>query len=166
MEVWKDIPSYEGLYQVSNLGNIKSNHKTLKLNIGRKPHSSRHIYTVCLFKDGKKKTLPVHRLVASAFLGKSKLTINHINGNPMDNRVENLEYCTLLENIKQAHSKGLCDYKNKPIKIHDKTKGKTLLFKSQKEATTILNLPIGFFSKRISRGVYENELYKWKPIIG
>lgn len=105
-EIWKDIPGFEGVYQVSNLGNIKS------LNYARRglPHRIAQVYTkdkylkVDLHKKGLKKTVPVHRLVCDAFVPyiPGKTEINHINGNKEDNRASNLEWVTHLENVRHA----------------------------------------------------------------
>lgn len=98
-EVWKDIEGYEGLYQVSNLGRIRSlgygNTKIMK----PVPTSQRY-RQVGLYKDGKRKFYLVHRLVAMAFLDNPKKlsTVNHIDGNRSNNVVSNLEWCTIAEN--------------------------------------------------------------------
>lgn len=104
MEVWKDVVGYEGLYEVSNLGRVKS-----KYNKQRATHRAEHILSqsnnrgykhVALCKDGKMKSFSVHRLVAFAFLIKpeGKDFIDHINTIKDDNRVENLRWCSELEN--------------------------------------------------------------------
>ena len=105
-EIWKDIPEYEGLYQVSNLGNIKSlekskgwckiKEKTLKLRIDKDGY-----YRVILSKNSKPKMFLVHRLVAQAFIPNPNNLpeINHKNEIKTDNRVENLEWCTQLYNL-------------------------------------------------------------------
>lgn len=103
-EVWKDIKGYEGLYQVSSLGNIKSldyNHtkKEKQLNLILQQDG---YYAVNLMKNGKRKRLRVNRLVASTFLGDSDLVVNHKNGNKLDNRLENLEWCSCKENTIHA----------------------------------------------------------------
>lgn len=106
-EIWKDIPGFEKLYQISNLGNVKS----LNYARSRTSHNIKPVYTkdkylkVDLHKHGYKKTVPVHRLVCEAFVPNmsEKKEVNHINGNKEDNRSMNLEWVTHLENVQ--HSK-------------------------------------------------------------
>ena len=100
-EIFKDVPNYEGLYQVSNLGNVKSlNYKRTKKEKLLKPEiMNRGYFRVQL----KGKRFFVHQLVAMAFLGHKPsgydFVINHINFNRLDNRLENLEIVTQRENI-------------------------------------------------------------------
>jgi hypothetical protein len=116
MEIWKDIPGYEGYYQVSNIGNVKSlarkrhnilgstKERILKLNF-----DSSGYRTVKLYKDGIKKTQKVHRLVIISF--KDNPTnlpeVNHIDGIKVNNTVENLEWCSRLQNMQHATKSGL-----------------------------------------------------------
>lgn len=124
-EIWKDIKGYEGQYQVSNLGNVRSiNYKCTgetkllslnKINTG---------YLTChLRKNGNQKQLLVHRLVADMFLDNKYLLpeVNHKNENKNDNRVENLEWCS---------SKYNCNYgnHNNNIKNALKNNGITKIF--------------------------------------
>ena len=99
-EIWKDIIDYEGLYQVSNLGRVKSLHhnkeKILKNRLGANGY-----YSVALNKNGKIKYLGVHRLVAIAFVDgyKEELVVNHIDENPLNNIYTNLEWTSHKENV-------------------------------------------------------------------
>ena len=94
--IWKDVVGYEGLYQVSNMGEVRG----LKRGKVLKPGHGKYLFVV-LCKDGIRHEISVHRLVATAFCenpyGKSE--VNHINETPWDNRAENLEWCTRLENL-------------------------------------------------------------------
>jgi len=98
MEEWKDIKGYEGLYQVSNLGRIKS--LLFGRELIRKPCIDGWGYAmVGLYKKGVKMRMrKIHRIVMSEFVGDSILDVNHKNGIKTDNRLENLEYCTQSEN--------------------------------------------------------------------
>ena len=100
-EIWENVKDYEGLYQVSNLGNVK-NIRTNKI-LKQSPHHRGHL-RVGLSKNGKTKMYRVHRLVADAFIPNTNNypVVNHINGNMKDNRVENLEWCTQKYNCLQA----------------------------------------------------------------
>lgn len=91
-EIWKDIKGYEGLYQVSSLGRVKSKRKILKAINGE-------YLKVGLSKNGIQKTLYVHRLVAETFLGENKLQVNHKDEDKHNNNIENLEFVTHKENM-------------------------------------------------------------------
>lgn len=113
-EVWKDIKGYEGLYQVSNLGRVKrlnywngfeykNGEKILKpTNQKNTPGYYRSKVKLCNGKD--KRDFKVHRLVATAFIPNPNNypIINHIDGNPLNNRVDNLEWCTQKHNMQEA----------------------------------------------------------------
>lgn len=114
-EVWKDIPGYEGLYQVSNLGRVKSisfrNNQIVKQRdkILTQTKINSGYLTVGFHKDGKQKHCLVHRLVAQAFIQnpENKETVNHINGDKHDNRAINLEWNTPKENTGHSIKTGL-----------------------------------------------------------
>lgn len=109
-EIWKPIIGFENLYEVSNLGNVRSIERIVIDKIGRKlvfhsvvlvPRKTNKEYlTVNLSKNGKFKNYSVHRLVAEAFIpnDENKPCIDHINGNRQDNSVSNLQWCTHKEN--------------------------------------------------------------------
>lgn len=113
MEIWKDIEGYEGLYQVSNEGNVRSlNYRNTGVvkNLTPKNHNRGYLHVV-LTKDKSNKSFLMHRLVASAFIPRSDkdMTINHIDENRLNNEVENLEWCSLKDNIQEFvnnHPKG------------------------------------------------------------
>ena len=112
-ELWKPVAGFEDRYQVSNLGNVRSiqtNHgkyqeKLLKQN---RTSTSDYAYVKLTVKD-KTTQHSVHRLVAKAFIPnpENKPTVNHIDGNKLNNNACNLEWNTYSENLKHAHSTGL-----------------------------------------------------------
>lgn len=117
MEVWKDVVGYEGLYQVSNYGKIRSVDRLVAHNNGGEQFikgKNKKIQIrdkdgygqVNLYKDGKYKTLKVHRIVAEAFLGKcdENLQINHKDWDRKNNKIENLEWCTAKYNVEHRRS--------------------------------------------------------------
>ena len=105
-EEWRDVVGYEGLYMVSNIGNVKSLKRTAKSKNGsirtvseklRKIDKNKSGYLmVILNKEGKRKGMKIHRLVADAFIKNpyNLPQVNHRNEIKSDNRVENLEWCT------------------------------------------------------------------------
>ena len=93
-EIWKNIEGYEGKYQVSNLGRVKSMIGQEKV-LHPKKHRNGHLQ-IGLHKDKKRKTMYIHRLVAQAFIPKpdNLPCVNHKDENPNNNNVDNLEWCT------------------------------------------------------------------------
>ena len=118
-EIWKDIKGYEGLYQVSNLGNVKSlpkirntgllNAKSYKTKEKILKTGGKRYEIVVLYKNKKPKTFPIHKLVAEYFLENPNnyYCVNHKDGNKLNNNIENLEWCTISENTKHAYDLGL-----------------------------------------------------------
>lgn len=104
-EIWKDIDGYDGLYQVSNLGHVKSFRRGRERILKASPNSNGYP-KVSL---GKCNNTFVHRLVATAFVPNpdDKPEVNHINGDKSDNRAVNLEWCTPSENTQHAFTTGL-----------------------------------------------------------
>jgi hypothetical protein len=121
MEVWKDIPGYEGLYQASSEGRIRTAEGKTTKNArypvrrwksrilkgrGDNPKTGRRVN---LWKDGVRKDFLVARLVAMTFLGNPEegFTVNHIDGNRFNNSVDNLEWLSLGDNIRHGFETGL-----------------------------------------------------------
>jgi hypothetical protein len=118
MEIWKPIPNYEGLYEVSNLGSVKSlrNDKFKKEKILKQGVNGRGYFHVRLYINGISKTRKTHQLVAESFLnhkpdGTQKLVVDHINDNPKDNRLVNLQVVTGRFNCKKTQGKYSSKYK-------------------------------------------------------
>lgn len=166
VEVWKPIPGYEGIYEASNLGKIRSafgkttvdkngvkkvwEQRELKPKVGKRK-SGKKDKRVSLWKNGEESTQLVARLVAMAFLDipYDKLTVNHINGNTMDNRIENLEWVTLAENIQHGFATGLYKSSQKAVVLEDKD-GNQMRFESMADASKYLGRSHSYVSEVIS----------------
>ena len=153
MEFWKDIEGYEGLYQVSNLGRVRSLDRVVQRNTFcgqiqqrrkgrilktiRKPEG----YVFCsLSRDNTPETKTIHRLVAEAFIPNPNNypCVNHRNEDKTDNRVENLEWCTVQYNTNYGTRKQR-QVANNPLCKRIKVDG--VLFRSISEAERFLNCP-------------------------
>jgi NUMOD4 motif/HNH endonuclease len=113
IELWKPIAGYEGQYEVSSCGRVKSLRRNRILKTTKGNTSTARYYQVSLSVNGSLKAFMVHRLVAAAFIGPRptpKHQINHISGNRFNNRASNLEYCTCSENRKHSFRIGLCSH--------------------------------------------------------
>ena len=118
-KIWKDIPGYEGLYQVNNLGEVKSlkryvNHSVVGLKRVvnekiKKPVMADRYLQIKLHRDGVGKHFLLHRIVANAFVPNpnGKQQVNHKDGNKLNNKYTNLEWCTSFENMLHAVDTGL-----------------------------------------------------------
>lgn len=116
-EIWKDIPDYEGIYQVSNYGNVKTLKRTVKSSVGYRvirerllrPHLCAGYKTVALRKNNQARTTLIHILVAKCFIANpdNKRTVNHKDGIKTNSHVDNLEWATHSENNAHAYRTGL-----------------------------------------------------------
>lgn len=182
-EIWKDIPRYEG-YQASNLGRIRTYNKTTYTEkhgvrhwknriLKFKPFTSPNQrskqgmgYRVSLWKNGKEKTLLVARLVATTFLEdliETNMTINHKNGNRLDNRVENLEWLSRSDNIKYGFENG--QYKQHETILFNDTEYHK--FRSKSLAGVFLNRNHSYISNCIknNRKIYSKDGIEYNVII-
>lgn len=108
---WRDVKGYEGVYQVSNTGEVKrvaymdaKHNKWVANRVLKKFHNQKGYLFVALCKDGQDATKRVHRLVAEAFIPNpdNLEQVNHIDCNKQNNTVENLEWCSLQDNIRHG----------------------------------------------------------------
>lgn len=131
-EIWKTIDGYEGYYEVSNLGNVRSMYReifwnnTTRRQKGRMCNfnkDSKGYIRVGLNKEGKRKYISVHRLVAMSFLNKDETRneVNHIDGKKSNNTLGNLEWVTRSENMKHAVENKLVTHLLKESERNKKT---------------------------------------------
>lgn len=164
MEEWRDIPEYEGLYQASNEGRIRTveGKTTSNSRFKERRWKSRIMKgrgdnyltgkRVSLWKDGKCKEFLVARLVALTFLGASPegYTVNHKDGNRLNNAVNNLEWLSLADNIRHGFQTGLYAASQRKVVLTDAC-GITFEFPSMREASSFLGRSHGYVSDCVSR---------------
>lgn len=158
-EQWKAIKGYEGLYEISNTGKVKSVKRTIKsertgkvqttnekiLTLISSKITERHknpLFHVELWKDNKRTVKMIHRLVAEAFIPnpEGKPQVNHKDGNRYNNTVDNLEWCTSSENNLHAYKTGLTKPKRaKPIIGINVITGEVKEFANAYEASRLIN---------------------------
>lgn len=111
MEHWKSIPEYEGLYEASDLGRIRSLPRATTSGKILKPYVNKHngYCYVTLSKNNVRKQKRVHKLVMISFceIDESRPQINHVDGDKTNNKLDNLKWCTQSENMKHAYENGL-----------------------------------------------------------
>lgn len=170
-EIWKDVKGFEGIYKVSSLGRLMSVerkvflptrgiYRILQSKILRFYESKFGYYCIVLQKEKTLFRARVHRLVAEAFLDKkckSHTTVNHINKNRKDNRLENLEWCSQRENVTHG----------------DKTNNKTSKYTGvrwlKRDSKWRVDIRIDkkliylgtYFNEEEARDVYQKELIKY-----
>lgn len=158
MEIWKKLNNYPG-YEVSNEGRIKSYRQTEKGRILAGKKTQGYI-GIDLRLNGETKQELLHRLVLSTFnpiVGWEKLTVNHINGNKEDNRLENLEWMSLSENV--SHARRVLQSGNGTKKVHIITlKREEYYFDTTTDAAEFCGVTKG----TISRWANKTRSYKGK----
>lgn len=166
MEIWKDIKGYEGLYQISNYGEVRSLDRTVVYCNGKKARykskirkaSNSDYRLIALSKKGNVKVYKISRLVALHFIPKikGKNIVNHKDGNKYNDYVNNLEWCTYSENIIHAIDNNLKPKKNKVSGVfYEKRRGKwaSYLYRNNK------NIFIGRFDN------YEDAVAQRKKVL-
>lgn len=166
-EKWKDVVGFEGLYEVSDHGRIRSSKdKTTKSNLHGIRKWKQRIMSqtvgkdktcrIKLYKDKKQYTFLVHRLVAKAFLENNDAErnhINHIDGNRFNNHLTNLEWCNSFENNNHAFDNGLMPT-NKFIVLENLNNGELTRFVSSSDASKAIGRSGNFISEQLKKGIY------------
>lgn len=174
MEIWRDIPKYEGNYQASNLGNIRTheNKTTYTSKHGVRKWKQRELkqkvskdkcHRVSLWTKGKEQTWLVHRLVALAFLEKpeGKDCINHKDGDRCNNHIDNLEWCDYKENSNHAFDTGLAKTNFEVVLMNNATK-KMTHFRSLAKASEYLGYRKTYLSaalKNNKNGIKDHSIF-------
>lgn len=163
-EIWKDIPGYEGQYQASNFGRIRSL-KYNKVRILKPSRDGSGYYMVILYQNNVKKNASVHRLVWLAFNGAipEGLQINHKDEVKTNNSLVNLELVTRKENINYGtHNKRASEKHCKRIQMLDENNNTLKAFNSLKEAAQFLNKSYVNISRCLNGYSKSAYGYKWK----
>jgi len=163
MEILKEIKDYKGLYKISNLGVIKSEitNKILKNKLNSKGY-----FCVNLYKNKISKTHTIHRLLAVYFIENLNKypCVNHIDGNKINNNLNNLEWCSYSENNKHAYDIGLkkmSEYNKKILfkkVIDNNTK---IIYNSIKEASIKNNINYTTLGLKLNNRIKNNTNFKF-----
>ena len=156
MEIWKDIPRYEKLYEASDQGRIRNarTKRILKPKIHtdiRGYHHGRKDASVYLSKSGKDTYYGVPRLIATTFCGdniETPLTVNHKDGDTLNNRADNLEWVSRSDNVRYGFEHHQFDRNLKPVTLIS-AEGKEITFHSQCDACRFLGRSFNYISHRI-----------------
>lgn len=181
-EIWKDILGYEGFYQVSNLGRVRSVDRIVKGSFGSQHKKSIILapaintagyYSVALTRNAKGKTFRVHRLVAEAFIPNpgNYPIINHKDENKLNNNVNNLEWCTYSYNT--VYNNSMARRQNAKNKNHSYGCEKKVyqydinghlikIWKSLMEVSRELHIPWGNIANCCRGGKYRHTAYGYK----
>ena len=179
VEMWKPVLGYEGIYEVSNMGNVRTaegktttsrrfpkrvwKQRVLRQKVTRNS-KGRCDARVDLWKGKDHKTYLVARLVAFSWVGgyEQGMTVNHIDGNPLNNCASNLEWLTLADNIRHGVASGLYST-TKRVVLVSRT-GERMQFASMSEASRWLHHGNGYISRQLVRGhrIYDKRKNEYK----
>lgn len=165
-EIWKDVEGYEGLYQVSNFGNLYSSYVKRKLQLSLDKYGYKQ---VILVKNGVRKRHLLHRMVAQEFIPnhENKPQVNHIDENKTNNTVSNLEWVTSKENINHGTRTERQIYTQRIIQ---KSKlvicSNGVIYRSTREASRLLGLDNGSLNKVLKgkRKTVGGYTFKYKEV--
>lgn len=171
LEEWRTIKGYEGRYEVSNFGRVRSvTHLSWNgycywqkegCMLSQRTQRAGY-YVVDLTLNKQKETKLVHRLVAEAFISDiGTNVVNHIDENRLNNRADNLEIVSQNENLhKSSKFNNYMDRLRQQITIYDKQSNSTMIFNSKTEASDYYKLSNSYFSMLQSRNKGENNRFK------
>lgn len=172
-EEWRDVVGYEGMYQVSSFGRVYSiarrcGYRSAVNGRFLKPSSRKGYLCYGLCKGGRKTEHCAHRLVAIAFIDnpENKPQINHIDNNPSNNNVKNLEWCTVYENSLHSQRQDRQVHKAVPIIATNTITGEKYYFPSQYQAAKhckAIQSIVGRLANRAGNKKYWRE---WKFELG
>ncbi|MBM7869328.1 hypothetical protein JOC70_000797 [Clostridium pascui] len=161
IEIWKHIKGHEGLYQVSNLGRVKSlerksyvDGRLIKSKILKTGLNNPGYKFLVLRKNDISKNRMVHRLVAETFLSNpnSYYCVNHIDGNKQNNKIDNLEWCTQKLNLRHAIKIGLVENQCKITrKVTVKYNEKIIIFETMKDCAAYFGFKKGWLHNQIRK---------------
>ncbi len=184
MVEWKDIKGYEDFYEISSTGIVRSKPRTLTDSIGRTRSWEGRIlnpdiapngyYRITLSVNRKRKQVYLHRLLAEYFIENPNNypQVNHIDGNKLNNRLENLEWCTVQENTIHAYKHGLIhhvcgkDHPNYGKTGSESKKAKPVISKNvitnetKKYGSIIDTKKDGFTPSEVSRSCKNGSIHK------
>lgn len=157
MEQWKAIPGYEGIYEASTLGQIKSvspsaryKHRILKQHYCKNKRSGRRDARITLWKDKTPHYYLVARIIAMTWCDgyQQGMTVDHIDGNPENNHASNLEWVSLADNIRRGFENGLYTTAHPVVVEID---GEIHNYRSKAEASRALGYKSGYLSNKLKR---------------
>ncbi len=161
-EIWKDVIGFEGSYQVSSLGNVKTSLRRPRI---KKQSLNKYGYPVTmLYRNNKSKQYKIHRLMAIAFIPNPdrKLQVNHKDGNRSNNLLSNLEWVTHSENVRHGFLMGRKLYNSKPVNQYSKSLEFIRQFESRGKAASEIGTSTSLINSCICGRIKSAGGFVWK----